>query len=224
MAPAVGSSWPRTVATMTVVARVQLPCGPLILLAAQGRPGAVHDLGGQWPIKASSPELRPAGAVPGPADRPGSVARGAVPRRKISASWSPWALVSGGASAASRAMWASSYSQDRWVPLRRGTGRFLIADTQTGLEHAIQDDYWHHPVPRDCDPPGTADYLNLDDGDVPADGDVPDEESRFILAALRYAFRAWTITYSPQLRAWIARARGKTICQNSQCSCAPHCC
>jgi len=44
---------------------------------------------------------------------------------------------------------------------------------------------------------------------------VPDEESRFILAALRYAFPAWTITYSLQLRSWIARSRGKTICQNS---------
>ena len=55
--------------------------------------------------------------------------------------------------------------------------RFLIADTLTGLEHAIQDDYRHHPVSRDCDPPGTADYLNLDDGDVAGDGDVPDEES-----------------------------------------------
>ena len=109
-----------------------------------------------------------------------------------------------------------SYSRDRWVALRRDTRRFLVADTLTGLEHAIQADYRHHPVSRDCDPPGTADYLNLpDDGDVAGDGDVTDEESRFILAALRYAFPAWTITNSPQLRAWIARSRGKTICQNS---------
>ena len=90
-----------------------------------------------------------------------------------------------------------SYSRDRWVALRRDTRRFLIAGTLTGLEHAIQDDYRHHPVSRASDPPGTADCLNLDDGDVPADGDVPDEETRFILAALRYAFPAWTITYSP---------------------------
>ena len=108
-----------------------------------------------------------------------------------------------------------SYSRDRWVALRRDTRRFLIAGTLTGLEHAIQDDYRHHPVSRASDPPGTADCLNLDDGDVPADGDVPDEETRFILAALRYAFPAWTITYSPPLRAWIARSCGKTICQNS---------
>ena len=70
-----------------------------------------------------------------------------------------------------------SYSRDRWVALRLDTRRFLIADTLTGLEHAIQDDYRHHPVFRACDPPGTADYLNLDDGDVAGDGDVPDEES-----------------------------------------------
>ena len=107
-----------------------------------------------------------------------------------------------------------SYSRDRWVALRRDTRRFLIAGTLTGLEHAIQDDYRHHPVSRASDPPGTADCLNLDDGDVPADGDVPDEETRFILAALRYAFPAWTITYSPPLRAWTARSCGKTICQN----------
>ena len=72
------------------------------------------------------------------------------------------------------------------------------------------------PGLRDCDPPGTADYLNLPkDGDVAGDGDVSDEESRFMLAALRYAFPAWTISYSALLRAWIARARGMTISQNS---------
>ena len=60
-----------------------------------------------------------------------------------------------------------SYSRDRWVALRRDTRRFLIAGTLTGLEHAIQDDYRHHPVSRASDPPGTADCLNLDDGDVP---------------------------------------------------------
>jgi hypothetical protein len=32
--------------------------------------------------------------------------------------------------------------------------RFLIADTLTGLEHAIQDDYRHHPVSRDATRPG----------------------------------------------------------------------
>ena len=30
-----------------------------------------------------------------------------------------------------------SYSRDRWVALRRDARRFLVADTLTGLEHAI---------------------------------------------------------------------------------------
>ena len=47
-----------------------------------------------------------------------------------------------------------SYSRDRWVALRRDTGRFLVAGTLTGLEHAIQADYRDDPVSRDCDPPG----------------------------------------------------------------------
>jgi len=34
-----------------------------------------------------------------------------------------------------------SYSRDRWVALRRDTRRFLVADTLTGLEHAIRADY-----------------------------------------------------------------------------------
>ncbi len=61
-----------------------------------------------------------------------------------------------------------SYSRDRWVALRRDTRRFLIAGTLTGLKHAIQDDYRHHPVSPASDPPGTTDCLNLDDGYVPA--------------------------------------------------------
>ena len=102
-----------------------------------------------------------------------------------------------------------SYARDRWVALRRDTRRFLTADTVAGLEAAIEADYRDHPVPRACDPPGTADYLSL------PDDDVPDEESRFLLAALRCAFPLWTITYSDQTRAWLARTSGKTICENS---------
>jgi hypothetical protein len=108
-----------------------------------------------------------------------------------------------------------SYVRDRWVALRRDRRRFLVADTLTGLERLIQDDYRRHPVSRDCDPPGTADYLSLDAGDMAGDGDVPDEDTEFILAALRCAFPSWTITCSPQLRAWLARAGGKTICLDS---------
>ena len=47
-----------------------------------------------------------------------------------------------------------SHIRDRWVALRRDTGRFLVADTLAGLEHAIQADYRDDPVSRDCDPPG----------------------------------------------------------------------
>ena len=45
-----------------------------------------------------------------------------------------------------------SYIRDRWVALRRDTGRFLVADTLAGLEHAIQADYRDDPVSRDCAP------------------------------------------------------------------------
>ena len=59
-----------------------------------------------------------------------------------------------------------SYSRDRWVALRRDARRFLIADTLTGLEHAIQDDYRHHPVSRDCDPPRCSSRLSAGSGVV----------------------------------------------------------
>jgi hypothetical protein len=107
-----------------------------------------------------------------------------------------------------------SYSRDRWMALRRDTPRFLTAGTLPGLEEAIEADYRDHPVPRACDPPGATDYLDVDDGDIPGDN-APDEDTRFLLAALRKAFPAWTITYSDQTRAWIAQTRKKTICENS---------
>jgi hypothetical protein len=102
-----------------------------------------------------------------------------------------------------------SYARDRWVALRRDSPRFLTAGTLPGLEKAIEADYRDHPVPRDYDPPGATGYLSL-----PGDS-VPDEETRFLLAALRCAFPAWTITYSDQTRAWLAQTRKKTICENS---------
>ena len=52
-----------------------------------------------------------------------------------------------------------SYARDRWVALRRDNHRFLTAPTLTGLEAVIQADYRDHPVPRDFDPPGAADYF-----------------------------------------------------------------
>ncbi|MGD0041339.1 MAG: hypothetical protein ABSE84_13115, partial [Isosphaeraceae bacterium] len=78
-----------------------------------------------------------------------------------------------------------------------------------GLERAIESDYRDHPLPRDFGPPGAADSLGL------PDDDPPDEDARFLLAALRHAFPAWIITYSAQMHAWIARTRKKTLCENS---------
>ncbi len=103
-----------------------------------------------------------------------------------------------------------SYARDRWVALRRDRLRFLTAGTLAGLEQAIEDDYRDHPVPRDFDPPGATDYL-----DLPGDDGMAGEETPFILAALRHAFPSWTITCSSQLGAWIAPSHERTICQNS---------
>ena len=51
-----------------------------------------------------------------------------------------------------------SCTRDRWVALRRGTRRFVTADTIAGLEESIEADYRDHPVPRACgDPPRIAD-------------------------------------------------------------------
>ena len=36
-----------------------------------------------------------------------------------------------------------------------------------------------------------------------------------LAAELRKALPLWTVDYSPQLGAWIARTSGKTICQSS---------
>jgi hypothetical protein len=103
-----------------------------------------------------------------------------------------------------------SYARDRWVALRRDRLRFLTAETLTGLEHAIEDDHRDHPVPRHFDPPGATDYL-----DVPGGDGMDGEGTPFMLAALRHAFPAWTITCSSGLGAWIARSQGRTICQGS---------
>ena len=103
-----------------------------------------------------------------------------------------------------------SYARDRWVALRRDRLRFLTAETLTRLEHAIEDDHRDQPVPRHFDPPGAADYL-----DLPGDDGMAGEETPFMLAALRHAFPSWTITCAEQMRAWIARTSGRTICVNS---------
>jgi hypothetical protein len=44
---------------------------------------------------------------------------------------------------------------------------------------------------------------------------APDEETLIILRELRKLFPLWTITYSLQMGAWIARSQKKTICENA---------
>lgn len=120
------------------------------------------------------------------------------------------------------------YARDQWVALRRDTRRFLAAGTLDGLRTAIEADYKASPVPRDYDPPGTADYLgNPDDGQEPDQDDASgngdregeawgrDGERLELLMGLRAAFPQWAISYSSSFRAWTARQDGATICENS---------
>jgi len=107
-----------------------------------------------------------------------------------------------------------SYARDRWVALRRDNHHFITADTLAALETSIEADYRDHPVPRECDPSGATDYLDGDDDDIPGD-DIPDAETLTVLRELQTAFPMWEITHSGQMRAWIARTRKKTICENS---------
>ena len=79
-------------------------------------------------------------------------------------------------------------------------------------------------MPRDFDPPGTADYPG-----APGEDDAPDEDEdeddgggpgrdgqrQELLIRLREAFPQWAISYVPFPRAWTARKDGATICQNS---------
>ena len=67
------------------------------------------------------------------------------------------------------------YARDQWMALRRDTRRFLTAGTLDELATRIEADYAASPVPRGCDPPGTADYLAPGDGEDP-DGEDPDED------------------------------------------------
>ena len=114
------------------------------------------------------------------------------------------------------------------MALRRDTRRFLAADTLEGLRTAIEADYQASPVPRDYDPPGTADYLGSpDDGQDPDEDDASSEGEREgeapgrdgerleLLMGLRAAFPHWDISYSPSFRAWTARNDDATICENS---------
>ena len=123
-----------------------------------------------------------------------------------------------------------SYASDQWAALRRDTHRFLTAATLDELATKIETDYAAFPVPRGCDPPGTADYLAPSDGEDP-DSEDPDEnedededededagrdgERPEVLIRLRETFPQWAISYAPFPRAWTARKDGTTICQNT---------
>jgi hypothetical protein len=122
------------------------------------------------------------------------------------------------------------YGRDQWAALRRDTRRFLTAGTLDGLRTAIEADYAASPIPRDADPPGTADYLNTpdqdqdeaeDDGGAPGEDDggggAPgrDGERQDLLIRLRETFPQWAISYVPFPRAWTARKDGATICRKS---------
>jgi len=107
-----------------------------------------------------------------------------------------------------------SYFRDRWAALRRDNYRFITADTLTELRNAIEADYENNPVPRAYDPSGATDYLDAGDDDIPGDDD-PDAETLTVLRELQTVFPMWAITYSCQMRSWIARTGDKTICENS---------
>ena len=76
-------------------------------------------------------------------------------------------------------------------------------------------------MPRDFDPPGTADYLSAPDDRTRTRTTDEDEargrdaERLELLMGLRAAFPHWNISYSPSFRAWTARKDDATICQNS---------
>ena len=129
-----------------------------------------------------------------------------------------------------------TYTRDRWVALRRDTRKFLSGHTLDELEAAIRADYGRRPVPREFDPPETAEEMSWlpipfqpgpDDceeeeeeeeeaTDVgPGTRGLPDEESLSLLMLLRRTFPQWDISYATATRAWIARRRAQTICENS---------
>lgn len=98
------------------------------------------------------------------------------------------------------------YGGDQWLAARRDHHAILVADTLAGLETAVTTDYRQRPVPRDFDPSTDAEH---------GDGHCPGDGAGFLLAALRAALPAWTITYSTEARAWNARTRKRAICENS---------
>ena len=67
------------------------------------------------------------------------------------------------------------YARDQWAALRRDTHRFLTAATLDELAASIDADYAASPVPRGCDLPSTAGYLDAPGEDEGQD-DAPDED------------------------------------------------
>jgi hypothetical protein len=107
------------------------------------------------------------------------------------------------------------YSRDRWVALRRDNHLIIAADTLTQLEAEIQFEYEKNPVPRDFDPPDATNYLDAEDEDQDEADDGLDAETHIILLELRQLFPDWTITYSSQMRVWVAQTSQATICELS---------
>ena len=128
------------------------------------------------------------------------------------------------------------YSRDADT-LRRDTRKFLSGHTLDELEAAICADYGRLPVPRELDPPETAEEMSWLPIPFPPGPDhceeeeeeeeeeethvgpgargLPDEESLSLLLLLRRTFPRWDISYATATRAWIARRRAQTICENS---------
>lgn len=130
-----------------------------------------------------------------------------------------------------------AYARDRWLAMRRDDGLLLPAGTLTQLEAEMTAELAKRPLlastgddrPHLAEYPGPAVAARFglasppaadspgsdedDDGD--GSGQPADEDEQFLLTALRAAFPAWAITYSTHTRAWIARTRRTTICENS---------
>lgn len=128
-----------------------------------------------------------------------------------------------------------SYCRDRWVALRRDERYFIVADTLDELETAIRADYRKLPVPRAFDPPGADAYLGSSDSgawwgdeDEEWDGDncriydrheaeqtALDLPTSLVLVKLRRFFPTWDVTYSAELKTWIARSSRGSFCEPS---------
>jgi len=123
------------------------------------------------------------------------------------------------------------YTRDHWVALRRDTRQFLSGRTVDELETAIRADWDCQPVRREYDPPGSPEEMSwppipalpgpgdCDDDEKATEvsmdaGGLPDEETLNLLLLLRRTFPHWDISYAPAIRAWIARRRSQTLCEN----------